>query len=78
MYATKDAGIGYLLWLGVFLGFCGLHRFYMGKWVTGLLWLLTFGLFGIGQIIDLFLIPSMASRANRVVVPAGYVVVPAG
>lgn len=61
----RDAGIGYLLWLGCFLGFCGLHRFYMGKWVSGLIWLLTLGLFGIGQFVDLFLIPGMARRANR-------------
>lgn len=71
----RDAGIGYLLWLGCFLGFCGLHRFYMGKWVSGLIWLLTLGLFGIGQFVDLFLIPGMARRANRgvgrvVMVPA--------
>lgn len=48
-----------LLLLGWF-GFCGLHRFYVGRWVSGLIWLFTFGLLGIGQFIDLFLLPRMA------------------
>jgi TM2 domain-containing membrane protein YozV len=58
-------GIAYLLWLGCFFGFCGLHRFYLGKPLTGLLWLFTLGLLGIGQLIDLILIPGLVDQANR-------------
>ena len=41
---------------GMFMSLNGLHRFYVGKVGTGILWLCTFGLFGIGQIIDIILI----------------------
>ena len=56
--------MAYILWLpGVFL-ICGLHRLYVGKVLSGILWFCTFGLLGIGQFIDLFLIPAMVAQAN--------------
>jgi hypothetical protein len=58
-------GTAFLLWLAWMLGFCGLHRFYLRKPWTGLLWLFTFGLFGIGQLVDLFRIPSLVDAENR-------------
>ncbi len=60
----RSKGVSYLLWFLCVVGLCGVHRFYNGKWITGLLWLLTGGLFLIGQIIDLFLIPGMVERNN--------------
>ena len=39
-----------------FLGVLGVHRFYVGKWLTGILQLLTFGGLGIWAMIDLILI----------------------
>ena len=58
---THSKAIGYLLWI---FGFMGAHRFYYGKPVTGTVWFFTLGLFFIGWIIDLFLIPAMDREAD--------------
>lgn len=58
-FNSKRIAISYVLWAAFFLGVCGLHRFYNGKIVTGIVWFFTFGLCGIGQVVDLFLIPGM-------------------
>ena len=44
--------------LAWFLGFLGIHRSYVGKVGTGMLWLFTFGLFGIGVLVDFIMIVS--------------------
>ena len=59
-----SSGVAYLLWLPGLPGICGLHRFYAGKPITGLIWFFTVGVLGLGQLIDLFLIPSMIATAN--------------
>ena len=50
------------LLLCIFLGYFGAHKFYVGKIGTGILYLCTFGLFGIGWIIDIFVIISGSFR----------------
>ena len=59
---THSKTIGYLLWV---FGFMGAHRFYYGRQLTGTLWFFTLGLFFVGWIIDLFLIPGMDRDADR-------------
>ncbi|MBD2485524.1 TM2 domain-containing protein [Planktothrix sp. FACHB-1365] len=62
----NKVGMSYLLWAACLISpFHGLHRFYNGKIGTGLLWLCTFGLFGFGQFLDLFLIPGMVEEHNN-------------
>jgi hypothetical protein len=61
VYKTSTA---YLLWLFSGFGVLGFHRFYLGRIGTGLIWLLTGGLFGLGALIDLFYIPSMVRQEN--------------
>lgn len=48
-----------------FLGVFGIHRFYMGKWGTGLLYLLTLGLFGIGYLYDYWTLNSQVNELNQ-------------
>lgn len=47
-----------------FLGLFGIHRFYMGKIVTGLLWFFTGALFGLGWLYDLWTLNEQVSDRN--------------
>jgi TM2 domain-containing membrane protein YozV len=63
---THTIFFGYLFWL---IGFTGAHRFYYGRVGTGILWFFTLGLFGVGWVIDFFLIPEMDRAAERQFAP---------
>jgi hypothetical protein len=61
----RSLALSYLLWCASLVGLCGLQRFYNRKPLSGLLWLLTFGLCGVGQLVDLLLIPELVEQANQ-------------
>lgn len=45
-----------VLLLAIFFGYFGVHRFYVGKVGTGILWLCTLGFLGIGALVDALII----------------------
>ena len=47
-----------------FLGIFGVHRFYMGKWLTGIVYLLTGGIFGLGYLYDFWTLNEQISEIN--------------
>lgn len=52
-----------------FLGLFGAHRFYLGKWITGLIWLFSAGLFGVGLLFDLWTLNEQVSDRNALLGP---------
>ncbi|GAB3379024.1 TM2 domain-containing protein [Spongiibacter taiwanensis] len=59
---THNKVVGYLLWV---FGFMGAHRFYFGRPISGTIYFFTLGLFLIGWLVDLFLIPGMDAEADK-------------
>ncbi|EJP16414.1 NINE protein [Leptospira interrogans] len=60
----KSKGLAYLLWFFGGFGIFGIHRFYLGKIGTGILWLCTIGVFGFGAFFDLFTLGSQVDAEN--------------
>ncbi len=60
---SYDYHIGWIFLL--ILGFLGIHRFYLGKTGTGILYLLTLGVLGFGVIYDLFTYSRQISEMNQ-------------
>jgi TM2 domain-containing membrane protein YozV len=58
---THSKCVGYILWI---FGFMGAHRFYYDRPRTGTLYLLTFGLLGLGWLLDLFFIHKMDEECD--------------
>jgi len=59
----KDYTLSWILL--TFLGVFGVHRMYLGKWWTGILWALTGGLFLLGYLYDLWTLNDQIDSANR-------------
>ena len=57
-----DYTVGWILL--TFLGLFGIHRMYMGKWITGLIYLLTGGVFGLGFLYDLWTLNDQITLLN--------------
>ena len=51
--------------LQIFLGVLGIHRLYIGKFLTGLLWMFTGGLCGIGWLYDFCTLNGQVDEQNR-------------
>jgi len=66
---SKDYNITWVLL--TFLGFFGVHRMYLGKWVTGILWALTGGLFLLGYLYDFWTLNDQIDEVNRSSAVAG-------
>ena len=64
-YASGHLNYNVAWILLAFLGVFGIHRFYMGKWFTGLVFLLTGGLFGVGYLYDLWTLNGQVDNVNR-------------
>ena len=58
-----DYSAGWLLL--TFLGYLGIHRLYLQKWVTGIIWMLTGGLLGLGWLYDLWTLNDQIDEFNR-------------
>lgn len=47
-----------------FLGLFGVHRMFLGKWISGLIYLLTGGVFGLGYLYDFWTLNEQVSQLN--------------
>jgi TM2 domain-containing membrane protein YozV len=65
MPREKSPVIAYIFWVIPPLGQLGGPRYYLGKYLTGILYTLTGSFLTIGWIVDAFLIPRMTRKTNR-------------
>lgn len=64
-YVEGDINYNLSWILLTFFGIFGVHRFYMGKWLSGLLYLCTGGLFMVGYAYDYCTLNEQISEQNR-------------
>ena len=62
----RDGPLDYTVaWIFLtFLGIFGVHRLYVGKWFTAILYFLTAGLFGFGVLYDFWTLNEQVDAAN--------------
>jgi hypothetical protein len=61
----RHAVLAYALWGFGLMGFCGLHRLYLRRPVSGSAYLFSVGFFGIGQLLDLMQMQRLLEQANQ-------------
>lgn len=62
-HGGKDYNVTWILM--TFLGIFGVHRFYLGKWISGLIWFFTGGLFLLGYLYDFWTLNEQVDEVNR-------------
>ena len=67
-YRTGPSDYSVAWILLTFLGLLGIHRLYLGKWLTAILYLFTGGLLGIGYLYDFWTLNSQISERNSTTV----------
>ena len=63
MRKRRSLILAYLLWF--FLGIFGIHRFYLGRPISGVIYFLTGGLLGVGWVVDIVLTAFMVEDENH-------------
>ncbi len=61
----KDPELVLFTSLAGFFGVAGIHRFFLGQMVMGLIFFFTLGFCGIGTIVDLFMHKQITNRHNK-------------
>ncbi len=60
----KSKSVAYVLWLVSIFGWLGFQRFYLRKVGTGIIWILTFGVGGLGALTDMFTLGGQVEQYN--------------
>lgn len=63
--SSKQVNPGVELMLCIFLGYLGVHRFYAGKKKSGLIYLFTAGILGVGWIADIIILSVKLAKSGR-------------
>lgn len=64
-YVEGNASYSVAWVLLFFVGVLGVHRMYLGRWISGLIYLISFGLFGLGILYDLWTLNDQVDTENR-------------